>query len=88
MTFYRKTVLTEAYHFPFAADVPQAFRDAIRIAGSGKPYLITLEGDSYLVDDCWIARGAAGEFWRIDNDLFAATYQEVPQPEVTSQPVT
>lgn len=81
MGFYRKTALIEAYHFPFAADVPQAFKDAVKIAGSGKPYLITLEGDSYVVDDCWIARGTYGEFWRIDNDIFGTTYDAV-QPEV------
>ena len=79
MGFYRKTALTEAHHYPFAGDVPQAFKDAIRVSDTGKPYLITLEGDSYIVDDCWIARGTYGEFWRIDNDIFADTYEEVPE---------
>ena len=85
MALYWKTVLIEAHHFPFATGVPQAFRDAVKTAGSGKPYIITLEGDSFIVDDCWIAMGPNREVWRIDNAIFAATYEEV-QPEVTSQP--
>lgn len=75
MDLYRKTALIEAYHYPYADDVPQDFKDAIKQEENGL-YLITLEGDSYVVDDCWIAKDPTGEFWRIDNEIFAATYEK------------
>lgn len=76
MDLYRKTALIEAYHYPYADDVPQDFKDAIKKAPDDVPYLDTLEGDSYVIDDCWIAKGPTGEFWRIDNEIFAATYEK------------
>jgi hypothetical protein len=77
---YRKKVLIEAYHYPFAEDVPQNFKDAIHSGwkpGVNENYIVTMEGDSYVVDDCWIAMGVNGEFWRIDNQVFADTYEPV-----------
>lgn len=78
MDFYQKTALIEAYHYPFAGNVPQYFKDAIKDADDGTRYVETLEGDSYTVNDCWIARGVKGEFWRIDNGIFAETYRKLP----------
>ena len=77
MAMYRKTALIEAYHYPFGDSVPPHFRYAIQMGDDGQPYITTYEGDSYIVDDCWIARGPRGEFWRIDNEVFKETYEEV-----------
>jgi hypothetical protein len=77
MAMYRKTALIEAYHYPFTDNVPQDFRDAIQPDEYGRLSVCTLEGDSYIVDDCWIAKGTHGEFWRIDNDVFRESYEEV-----------
>lgn len=71
MDLYRKTALIEAYHYPFADDVPQYFKDAVV-----DHHVTTLEGDSHMLDDCWVARNTInGEFWRIDNNVFATTYE-------------
>jgi hypothetical protein len=74
MDMYRKTALIEAYHYPFSDDVPQEFRNAVKHNEAGEPYITTLEGDSYLMADSWLARGPHGEFWRIADDVFAETY--------------
>lgn len=82
---YRKTALIEAYHYPFADDVPEYFRESVR-RKNGEAFIVTLEGDSYILDDCWVARNPVnGEFWRIDNEVFADTYEKVIRTQVNLQ---
>jgi hypothetical protein len=71
---YRKTALIEAYHYPFDESVPQDFKNAVQETDYGA-FVRTMEGDSYVVDDCWIAKGTQGEFWRIDNEVFKNSYE-------------
>lgn len=75
---YRKTARTEAYRWPFAPGVPQRFRDAILADATGRPYIKTYEGDSYLLDDGCVIAGDQKGVWRIDGEVFAATYKKIP----------
>jgi hypothetical protein len=77
MDTYRKIATIEAYHYPFADDVPQDFKDAVKVNGNGEYYVKTMEGDTYPVTDTWIARGIHGEFWPIDNKVFADSYEKI-----------
>ena len=41
--------------------------------------LRTLEGPVFALIDDWIIRGVGGEFYPCKPDIFAATYEDVPQ---------
>lgn len=45
------------------------------------PHIHTLEGIHRVNNGDWIARGIKGEFWPIEPDIFAATYEPVDDPE-------
>lgn len=39
--------------------------------------IATLEGPHIVRHGAWVVKGYAGEFWAIDPDIFAATYEVV-----------
>ena len=64
---YRKTALIEAEQYQ------PGMEDGID--ENGKPYLDTLEGKLYIPPNGWIAAGAKGERWAIQDDIFKMTYE-------------
>lgn len=44
-------------------------------------YVMTKEGGTYAVIGDWILKGVAGEIYPCANDIFRATYDEVPDGE-------
>ncbi len=40
-------------------------------------YINTLEGKMLLKDGSWIVKGAKGELWSIQDDIFKETYEKV-----------
>jgi hypothetical protein len=80
MAKYRKTSLIEATQWFGHGDHP-AVEDHNHVADrDGKLHpqgrIATLEGYLYVQEGDWIAGpGAAGEYWPIKPDIFAATYE-------------
>jgi hypothetical protein len=67
---YRKTALIEAEQYR------RGLEDGIDEKG---PYLNTLEGKLYIPPNGWIATGAMGERWAIQDDIFRLTYEAVEE---------
>jgi hypothetical protein len=67
---YRKIALIEAEQYK------PGMEDGIE---SGKPYLNTLEGKLFIPENGWIATGAQGERWAIQDDIFRMTYEAVEE---------
>lgn len=67
---YRKTALIEAEPYR------PGLEDGIE---NGKPYLNTLEGKLFIPENGWIATGAKGERWAIQDDIFRMTYEAVEE---------
>ncbi len=67
---YRKTALIEAEQYR------EGLEDGIDERG---PYLDTLEGRLYIPQNGWIAIGAKGERWAIQDDIFRMTYEAVEE---------
>lgn len=65
---HRKTALIEAGQYR------PGLEDGIDEKG---PYLDTLEGRLYIPLNGWIATGAKGERWAIQDDIFKMTYEAV-----------
>lgn len=40
----------------------------------------TLEGSLQGKQGCWVVKGALGEFYPVRDDIFRATYEELPGP--------
>lgn len=81
---YRKKMMIEAFQLSDAARYPEWFIDAI-----SDGYLVrntdgtwtfhTLEGEMTAASDDWAARGVKGELYPIRSDIFAETYEAVPE---------
>jgi len=77
---YRKTALIEATQWWQMGDHPAVvIRDASE-ASTQMPqaWCPTLEGGHIVTPGDWIATGVNGEHWPIKPDIFAKTYEEVP----------
>lgn len=74
MAKYRKTALIEATQFDGATYHPAIFVGAV----PGEYVIKTLEGPLTVLPGTWIAGpGPKGEYWPIDPEVFAATYEKV-----------
>lgn len=88
--YRKKPLVVEAVHFTgdnqrevLAFAFPGMSEDALEVAQTMRlPVVIeTLEGDMTASPGDWIVRGIKGECWPIKPDIFAATYEEVEQPQ-------
>jgi hypothetical protein len=80
MKFRKKPVVIEAEQF-HSRDKPLPFRDygVVMFDGDeGRFYVQTLEGPLTVSDNDWIIRGVNGEFYPCKPDIFAATYEALP----------
>jgi hypothetical protein len=86
---YRKTALIEARQFDPTTDLAEALRVLEWCGAVDGPQGImipTLEDGPngqvphYIQEGDWIAKGGAGEFWAINPDRFADTYELAEEP--------
>ena len=84
MKFRKKPVVIEAVQLTRElkpADLFAFFGSFERVVvGSDHIVIRTLEGDMRADEGDWIIRGIKGEFYPCKPDIFAATYEPVPDP--------
>lgn len=94
---YHKTATIKAEQFDGSREMAKRYGaelysdsgygyDVVEGEPDGDGYVIdTLEGELLIRIGDWIATGANGEYWPIDNEIFKKTYAELPViPQIAS----
>lgn len=83
MKYRKKPVVIEAHQYPFAENVPDDFKQAVKIldpygnmGASSHHYIKTLEGRMDVKNGDYIIKGVKGEFYPCKPDIFEMTYEK------------
>lgn len=87
--FRKKPVEVEARQIPDVSERTKAWKGIMEWCGGstafrpiekGKPTMVidTLEGPMHAQPGWWVVKGVKGDFYPCDPEIFAMTYEEIP----------